>query len=214
MALRSTNLIVDDMVAHIMAEYRAMTALYPTEWRAWAVWYQDVNADARRIVAESARRPFPVTLRQVADVHACFSRNSAWSDNGRKLGSYSRAIAAIDAYTMTGVVPHIPQTTGVVLDNARNVLINGATHVDNISPDGGAFKELNFSASIMLAEDALCADRWAARSATADDSWSTPSGADYTAIADAFKVAAKMVGLAPFELQAALWVYRTGQTAR
>lgn len=72
----------------------------------------------------------------------------------------------------------------------------------NHGPKTGAFH-----ANIMGDSDRVCIDSWAARAATGDDDHKGPgTRLQYAAMERAYQRAARAIGMAPRDLQAAIWV--------
>lgn len=133
-------------------------------------------------------------IRRAAAVIAHLSPRESWS---RNVANAARVMEAADTGAQCPVV-HTEKQRAKAWAAAT-----GATSPDaNHGPKTEAFW-----ANILGDADRVCVDSWAARAATGDMTHAGPSGRfQYGLMERAYQRAARAIGMAPRDLQAAIWI--------
>lgn len=173
---RSTRGTVD----RIMAVYSQATESEILEGK---VWYGEARALAEDVAGEAC-----VTVEQAAVAIAQLSPRLRWDKN----------VAAIWALVRHGDCPGV---IGRSVDKARLALVEADPWVTF----GKAPKTRAFASNILGNEHAVTVDVWAARIAGFSEQELSRVGV-YEAIAHAYRLAAKRVGITPAQMQAITWV--------
>jgi hypothetical protein len=176
------------MVARILRHWNDATAADLADGLSW---YSRANDLAAALSAGA-----PISRAQAAGVIAALSPRNAWSSNVQGATAMVAAYAALEAE---------PTVAGT---NANRVkawaILNHAG--DPLDILGGP-KVRAFYANIMGDLEAVTVDVWAARAAEGHDNPNAPAGNRYKRIAAAYREAASAVGIAPRDMQAAVWTY-------
>lgn len=167
-------------VDRIMAVYYSATEAEVLEGKAW-------YAEARALAGDVALAG-NVTVEQAAVAIAQLSPRLRWDDNVRAIWSL------IDTGDAKGVM-------GRSVDKARQALVEADPWVTF----GKAPKTRAFASNILGNEHAVTVDVWAARIAGFTEKELSRVGV-YEAIAHAYRLAAKRVGITPAQMQAITWV--------
>ena len=180
-----------------LPSHRAMVRSIRTAWDGATAadlasgldWYNVAHATAEGLAAGTDGR---VTVDQAAAVIAALSPRQHWARN------VAAAAAVIDGDTPSGVF-------GRQLATARAILAGRQA-----GPTGP--KVSAFHRAIMGDGSAVVVDVWAARAAGVDmPEGRTLSPAQFRRIAAAYTEAASGLGVAPRDLQAAVWVATRGR---
>jgi len=166
-----------------------------------ASWYLDYRAEL------DAGRPANVTL----DV-ACAIVGLSSINTGPERGmtwTLATLHGASGGHVPTAVlraVPIMQRAATLTFEEARELAVpfdpKGSRKVRSFACNvrtGGAPCQCEHGACVTV-------DRWANRIATGDDDAGVPKGAEYDAVAAAYRLAAERIGIAPAILQAILWV--------
>lgn len=176
--------MLSDYATNILAWYKQATA---ADLREGLEWY---NRAERHAAALAAGTEF--TVRETAAVIAALSPRVSWPGNAD--GARLMVTAATGARRNPPTVAGFPANR----DKAWRIL----HHEDPADVLGGP-KVTSFFANITGDLDAVTVDVWAARAAGMEDAL-TPKR--YEQIADAFREVAKLLDIAPRDVQACVWV--------
>ena len=182
---RAAEREIRQMTRRLVALHAETTA---ADLAAGLAWY-----DRARAAAESMAHGGRVD--RAAAVIAHLSPREQWARNVANAARILQAAAAGE--------PEAPavHTTGQRA-KAWAVATGAADPAANHGPKTGAFLR-----NILGDTDAVCVDSWAARAATGDMGHKGPgSRAAYARMEAAYQRAAAAVGMAPRDLQAAIWV--------
>lgn len=175
----------DEYVSRILATYDAAT---PEQVRDGAEWYPAMARIMREHAAITG-----LSVAQCAGVYAATSINTSWSIN------LTLAARALSDGSLNG------GTLSMVCDKV-NAIIGGADIDATLTTDDKRKKLRNFWRNLSGNLDAVTVDRWARRIATGDmASKSVPNGAEYDAIARAYRDAASRRNVDPATMQAVTW---------
>lgn len=182
-------------VDNILSVWNARTYDQERDGREWYV-------AMARIMREHAIKS-GLTVAQCAAIYAATSINTSWSIN------LSLAARSIEDRGLYG------GTLGMVCDKVNAIIDHGyvsdATIDGILSADPKRMKLRNFWRNLAGDHTAVTVDRWARRIATGDyASKSVPNGAEYDAIASAYRTVAAMVGETPATVQAVTWCVARG----
>jgi hypothetical protein len=176
------------MVARILRCWEAATAADLADGLGW---YARANDLAAALSAGA-----PISRAQAAGVIAALSPRNTWDSN------VNGATAMVAAHAALEAEPTVAGTTDN-RDKAWAILNHAGDPLDIL----GGPKVRSFYANIMGDLDAVTVDVWAARAAEGFDNPNAPTGNRYERIAAAYREAASAVGVAPRDMQAAVWVY-------
>jgi len=179
---------------------RRLVALHaetsPADLADGLAWYDRAQAAARDMAVGD-------DVARAAAVIAHLSPRQTWSQNVAAAARMLQAAESGDDCPAVGITD--PRC---VIDQRTKAWLaaTGAAAPDaNHGPKTGAFW-----ANIMGDVDRVCVDSWAARAATGDATVTNVSPALYRRVEAAYVAAARIVGLAPRDLQAAVWVHVRG----
>ena len=177
---------VREAVANILDAWNGSSS---TDRAAGATWYASAKHHAETM-SDSAG----ISIEAAAAVIAHLSPRTSWARN----------VAGAYALIETGVAPHC---IGANADRARGAL----AAEDPMSTLHGA-KTAAFARNILGDQDAVTIDVWAVRIATGtvNENGLRRAGA-YEALAHAYRLAAKRVGVTPAVMQATTWVATRGR---
>lgn len=170
----------DDMVTRIIGYYHRATPAQRVQGRAW---YRRTAA----MMAGYSRHGW--TAQQAAEVFASYSVNTAWSLNIRYASRHLRG--------------NVPSTLGQNVRRSQAIL-DGTGTLDTLVKDAKKLKIRNFARNLAGCTSSVTVDRWAMLVATGEKR--VPEGAEYEAVAAAYREAARMVGETPADVQAITWV--------
>lgn len=177
-----------DMVRRLLALHAQCT---PSDLAQGLAWYERARAAAEGMSTGN--------LPRAAAVIAHLSPRQSWAQN---LASASRMLTAADAGDARCPAVH----TRVQHEKAWAVATGRAAPTANHGP-----KTLAFYRNILGNTDAVCVDTWALRAATGDSTKGKGlAPGKYRRVAAAYTSAAQALGMAPRDLQAAVWVHVRG----
>lgn len=176
------------MVRRIVAVWRGATA---ADLAAGLDWYAEAHATAAALAAGTGT----VTTAEAAGVIAALSPRAQWRVN------VAWATRMVNAYATGGDMPAVSTT-----NNRATAWAILAGTLDG--PRG--IKTAAFMRAIMGDVSAVVVDVWAARAAGIGHNFGP---AEYRRIAAAYTEAADRLGVAPRDLQAAVWVAVRGGAA-
>ena len=186
----------DKMVANILARYQ--DCLKPEN--AWIIdagktWYPKAGEWLDWLIKDSG---FTGTRERAAALAAAFSENTGWSQNMLKAENFFRGFKITEGSPGLNTARRVAAATGDPIE---------ALHTNDIH-----WKTINFAKAILGDPNAVAIDRWAARIAMGtEDSQAakliTSRRGAYDKFAEAYRDAAKQLGLKPSELQAITWVH-------
>jgi hypothetical protein len=182
---------VEQMSASIV---RAVRSADPSVLRAGRAWYGTARAEARAIADETG-----LTVSAAAGIIAALSPRMTWSLNVR--GAWAIARAAVGG---AASAPAVNTRTNRRLAWA---IAHGARPLGTL----GGRKVRSFYRNIMGDHEAVTVDVWAARAAGLERVSFTAR--QYATITDAYRSAARDLGLRPSHAQAAAWVAVRGSAA-
>lgn len=185
---RLAELEVRRMTRRLVALHASTTA---SDLAAGLAWYERARAAAESMAIGG-------DVERAAAVIAHLSPRESWA---RNVANAARVLqAAADGAECPAV-----HTTG-----QRVKAWNVATGAADPTADHGP-KTRAFLANILGDTDRVCVDSWAARAATGDASHRGPSTrGQYALMERAYQRAARAVGMAPRDLQAAIWIHVRG----
>lgn len=158
-------------------------------------WYRDMV----RTIADQAQSS-SLTVSQCAAIYAANSINTPWVRN------IKLATLAIAQNGMSG------GTLGMIVRKV-NAIIDGHDIETTLTADPANRKIVNFWRNLSGDFDAVTVDRWAHRVATNGERSDVPSGARYSEIAEAYRMAASQRGIDPATMQATTWIVARGKAA-
>lgn len=140
-----------------------------------------------------------LTPRQCAAIYAACSINTPWARNlSLAAGALADYAAGREAFATGG-------TLRMVIEKVYGIL-TGADIDTTLAADPNNHKLRSFTRNLSGDYDAVTVDRWAMRVAYGlTDGGYVPSGAEYDAIADAYRIVAAEFGETPADLQAITW---------
>lgn len=184
---------ISGMVRRLVSMHGETTA---AELAHGIAWYDRANKAARDMAGSGS-------VERAASVIAHLSPRARWETN---VAWAAKMLQAADAHEPCPAVSVTAQRSKAW------AVACGTAHPAN---DHGP-KTLAFYCGILGDSSAVCVDTWAARAATGNDAISRETGrsgigrAEYRRIAEAYRRAAAIVGMAPRDLQAAIWVHVRG----
>jgi hypothetical protein len=165
----------------------------PADWTAGAAWYDRAAASA-----DGMAEAYDVSREVAAGVIAHLSPRESWARN------VANAARMLDAAHRGAACPAV--AVGRQRVKAWRVARGQANPFASHGP-----KTLAFTRCILGDREAVCVDSWAARAATGDPRHEGPRTAlQYRTMAAAYRSAARILGVDPRTLQAALWIHVRG----
>ena len=180
---------------------RAWRAASAEDLATGLAWY-----DRASDLAESLAAGAPITRETAAGVIAALSPRCGWSANVR--GATKMVRAHVDGKSQP-VVAGLPDNR----DKGWHILQAGDDPLAYFSART-APKTRSFYLNICGDTDAVTVDVWAAEAAEGKRVKRAPKGKRYARIADAYRRAAELAGVAPRDMQAAVWTYYRRTHAR
>ena len=178
---------MDDMIARIVHAFDNASASDMAEGERWY--------DTARLTAAALAAGTNLSVEQAAGVIAALSPRVRWETN---------VAAAARMISDAGRTKRMPSVAGYNRNCEKAwAIANGASPFDVL----GGPKVTAFHANICGDENAVTIDVWAARAAEGVTNMRAPSGKRYTALADAYRMAARARNVSPMVMQATVWVY-------
>jgi hypothetical protein len=186
----------------------------PAERAAGAAWYPRARSAASALADQAPRG---VGLVRTAGVIAALSPRARWSENLRNARAACEAAARVQGdpllgeLAIEGAVWHATEPVGLT-DPRRKAcrILNGEHPADVL----GGPKVRAFWRNILGDTEAVTIDVWAQRAALGHWADHAPTGRRYDALADAYREAARDLGLPAPTVQATVWLHVRDQWAR
>lgn len=172
---------------------RAHANATPADLVAGIAWYDRARDAAAAILPDDPNR--------AAGVIAALSPRCQWATN------VAWAARMIDAAQAGEACP--PRVHTTTQRRIAWAIANGADPLDVLSGP----KVRRFYLNIIGDHNVVTVDVWAARAAEGHSNPAAPRGGRYDAIERAYQNAARVVGMTPRDLQAAVWVHTRGSAA-
>lgn len=202
-AVAVTSTTPGAMVDRIVAIYRDTDSATRNEGRAW---YPTMLRHVLRLAGKYMRHPVHVAAVMAAtSPRVSVQRNIAITEsilaatsNGHRPDAASLGLG-MRAFVRAGIRCALGTLDDMEFHTTKTGMVTGAQ------------KTRCFYRNILGDTDHVTVDVWATRAACGDDVEGQPSGANYRAIADAYRAAAQIVGESPRDLQAIVWIATRGE---